>query len=46
MLTTHDAPALECDATYPYSGLIQHAYLTNKHHHFKKMRGGVTHNDN
>ena len=22
-------PSLECDATHPYSGLIQHAYLTN-----------------
>ena len=22
---------MECDATYPYSGLIQYAYLTNNH---------------
>ena len=29
-------PSMECDATYPYSGLIQHGYLTKKHHHIKK----------
>ena len=27
------------DASYPYSGLNQHPYLTNKHNHFKKMGG-------
>ena len=45
MLTPHVPPFMECDATYPYSGLIQHDYLTNKHHGFKKIRGSVTHND-
>ena len=39
-------PSVECDAAYPYSGLIQHAYLTNKHNHYKKMRGCVTQNSN
>ena len=28
---------MECDATYLYSGLSQHAFLTNKHNRFKKL---------
>ena len=37
--------SMEYNATYPYSGLIQHAYLTNKHNYFKKTRGWVTLNN-
>ena len=39
-------PFVECDAPYSYSGLIRHAYLSNNHHHFKNIRGWVTHYDN
>ena len=39
MLTTHGIPSMEGDATYAYSGLSRHAYLTYKHNHLKKMRG-------
>ena len=46
MLIPHGTRSMECDATYFYSGLIQHDYLTNKQHHFKKMRGWATHNYN
>ena len=45
MLTSHGPLSMECNATCPFSGLIQYDYLTNKHHHFEKMRK-VTHNDN
>ena len=31
MLTPHGPPSMECDATYPCSSLIQHAYLTNNY---------------
>ena len=37
-LTAHGTPSVACDATYAYSGLSWHAYLTNKHNHLK-MRG-------
>ena len=36
MLTAHGTPSMEGDATYAYSGLSRHAYLTNKHNHLKK----------
>ena len=39
-------PSMEWDAAYPYSGLIQHAYLTNKYNHYKKMLSCVTKNSN
>ena len=29
MLTAHGTPSMEGDATYAYSGLSLHAYLTN-----------------
>ena len=40
MFTAYGIRSIKGDATYPYSGLSQHAYLTNKHkkHHFKNMR--------
>ena len=37
MLIPHGAPSMECDATYPYSDLCQHALLTSKHNHLKKL---------
>ena len=37
-LIPHGPPSMECDASYPISGLCQHAFLTNKHNHLKKMR--------
>ena len=37
MLTPHGPHSRECDATYPCSGLKQHAYRTNKPNHFKKI---------
>ena len=46
MFTPHGPPSMESDAAYPYSGLIQHAYLTNKHTHFKKVRGWFTQKSN
>ena len=36
-MTAHGTPSLEGDATYAYSGLSRHAYLTNKHNHLKKL---------
>ena len=35
-LTAHGTPSMAGDATYAYSGLSRHAYLTNKHNHLKQ----------
>ena len=41
MLISHGTPSMECDATYPYSGLCQHALLTNKNNHLKKWEADL-----
>ena len=38
-MTPRRPPSMQCDTAYPFSGSNQHAYLTNKYNHIKKMRG-------
>ena len=38
-LTPHGPPFVEWDGIYTYSGSSQHAYITHKHNHLKKVRG-------
>ena len=45
-LTPHGPHIRKCEATDPHSCLSQGTYLSNKHTHFKEIRGGVAANNN
>ena len=46
ILTSHDSFTKECDPPYSHSGLSKGTNQTNKHMHFKEIRGLVCGNDN